>query len=148
MNFMSIVWLIAMFVLGAVEVATVTLTCIWFAIGALVAAIAALFGAELWLQILLFVAVSLVSILALRPLAQTKFGGKHKVATNADRLIGQNAIVQESIDNLAGTGAVSVGGIVWTARSEDNIPISEGSVVSIVRIDGVKLFVQSIQKHT
>ena len=148
MTLWSILWLIAMVTLGIIEAATVTLICIWFAIGALFAAISAMFGAALWLQILIFVVVSLVSILALRPLAKTKLGGRDKVATNADRILGKEAIVKETIDNLKGTGAVAVGGTVWTARSETDPPIPAGSVVRILRIEGVKVYVTPVQPHT
>lgn len=141
MNPMTIAWLIAMVALGAIEAITVTLTCIWFAIGAGAAMIVALFDGELWLQILVFAVVSLVSVLALRPLAKSKFGGKDKVATNADRIIGQEAVVKETIDNVSGRGAVSVGGSVWSARSDDDSLISEGSRVKVLRIEGVKVFV-------
>ena len=48
---------------------------------------------------------------------------------NADRIIGQKAMVTEPIDNVAGTGAVSIGGTVWTARSDSAKPIAAGSVV-------------------
>ena len=141
MNMMSILWLCAMVVFGIAEAATVALTSIWFAVGALAAAVAALFGAQLWLQILIFAAVSLVCVLALRPLAKTRFGGSRKVATNADRLIGQEAMVREVIDNISGTGAVTVGGAIWTARCDTDAVIPPGTLVRILRIEGVKLIV-------
>ena len=67
-----------------------------------------------------------------------------KVATNADRIIGQKAMVTEPIDNVAGTGAVSIGGTVWTARSDSAKPIAAGSVVRILRIEGVKVLVAPV----
>lgn len=141
MNVPLILWLVAMVVFGVVEALTVSLCCIWFAIGAFCAAIAALLGADIWVQVLLFVLVSLVSVLALRPLAKTKLGGSEKTATNADRIIGQTAVVQETIDNLSQTGAVAAGGTVWTARSDTGATIEKGAVVTILRIEGVKVFV-------
>lgn len=141
MNLMTILWLVAAIVLGIVEATTVTLTCIWFAIGAVGAAIVALFQGAIWLQIIVFAILSIGCILALRPIAKSKLGPKDKVATNADRILGQEAIVKESIDNVAGTGAISVSGLVWTARSEEDALIEEGSHVKIVRIDGVKAIV-------
>ena len=141
MNLMTIIWLIAAVVLGIIEATTVTLTCIWFAIGAVGAAIVALFGGAIWLQIIVFAVLSIVCILALRPIAKSKLGAKDKVATNADRIIGQEAIVKESIDNVAGTGAIAVAGLVWTARSEKDALIKEGSRVKVIRIDGVKAIV-------
>ena len=144
MNLMSILWLCAVAILGVAEALTVTLTCIWFAVGALAAMIVALFGGELWLQILVFAIVSLVCVLALRPLAKTKLGGSIKTATNADRIIGREAVVTEAIDNVSGAGAVSVGGTIWTARSDSDAPIAAGSRVTILRIEGVKVFVQPL----
>ena len=144
MNLMSILWLCAVAILGVAEALTVTLTCVWFAVGALAAMIVALFGGALWLQILIFAVVSLICVLALRPLAKTKLGGAQKIATNADRLIGQEAIVTETIDNVAGTGAASVGGTVWTARGVTPAPIAEGRRVRIQRIEGVKLIVSPV----
>ena len=144
MNLMSILWLCAVAILGVAEALTVTLTCVWFAVGALAAMIVALFGGALWLQILIFAVVSLICVLALRPLAKTKLGGVQKIATNADRLIGQEAIVTETIDNVAGTGAASVGGTVWTARGVTPVPIAEGRRVRIQRIEGVKLIVSPV----
>lgn len=102
MNLFSIIWLGLVVVLGFLEAVTVTLTSIWFAVGALAAMAVALFGGALWVQILVFAAVSLICVLALRPLAQTRLGGARKIATNADRIIGQEAVVKESIDNVAG----------------------------------------------
>lgn len=144
---LSIFWLAAAVVLGITEGITVALTSIWFALGAIAAMIVALFGGELWLQILVFAIVSLASLLALRPLAKTKLGGSIKTATNADRIIGQEAVVTEDIDNLAGTGAVTIGGTVWTARSDSNTPISAGSHIIILRIEGVKVFVQPLAEE-
>lgn len=144
---MSIFWLAATVILGITEAVTVTLTSIWFALGAVAAMIVALFGGPLWLQILLFAIVSLASLLALRPLAKTKLGGSVKTATNADRIIGREAVVTEQIDNVAGAGAVSVGGIIWTARSDSNAPIPAGSRVTILRIEGVKVFVRPLTEE-
>ena len=129
MNLFSIIWLGLVILLGFLEALTVTLTSIWFAVGALAAMAVALFGGALWVQILVFAVVSLICVLALRPLAKTRLGGAKKVATNADRIIGQKAMVTEPIDNVAGTGAVSIGGTVWTARSDSAKPIAAGSVV-------------------
>lgn len=145
MNFSAILWLAITLVLGITEAVTVSLCCIWFAVGALVAAVAALLGANFWVQLLLFVIVSLICVLALRPLAKTKLGGSEKTATNADRILGQTAVVQETIDNLAQTGAISMNGTVWTARSDTGSVIEKGSVVTILRIEGVKVFVSPAQ---
>lgn len=139
---MSIVWLVAMVALLIVEALVPGLVSIWFAIGALAALIAALLHAPLWLQIVWFLAVSVATLVLTRPLAQ-KFVNSRTQPTNADALIGHDCVVTEAIDNLAGTGAVKIGGKVWTARSEDETArFATGDVVTAVRIEGVKLIVK------
>ena len=140
---MPALWLVLLVIFGIVEAATVGLTSIWFAAGALVAMVAALLHAPLWAQIVLFLAVSFVALLLMRPLAK-KYLTPSFQPTNADRIIGQEAVVTETIDNLKGRGLVSVGGTVWTARAEDEQPIAAGTVVKVLRIEGVKVFVEAV----
>ena len=140
---MPALWLILLVLFGIVEAATVGLTSIWFAAGALAAMVAALLHAPLWAQIVLFLAVSFVALLLMRPLAK-KYLTPSFQPTNADRIIGQEAVVTETIDNLKGRGLVSVDGTVWTARAEDEQPIAAGTVVKVLRIEGVKVFVEAV----
>lgn len=137
----SIIWLILMVVFLVVEGLTVSMVSIWFALGALAATLLALAVDNIWVQIAVFLAVSAVCLAALRPLSRKWLTGR-KQPTNADRVIGAEGLVCEAIDNLAGTGAVQVCGQTWTARSADGSPIAVGSRVQILRIEGVKLFVQ------
>lgn len=139
---MSIVWVVIMVVFLVVEAATAGLTCIWFAIGALAALIAALFGAPIWLQLVWFFVVSVVTLYFTRPLV-LKYVNSRSQPTNADMVIGKEALVTEAIDNVESAGAVAVGGKVWTARSENGEPIEVGSIVSVLRIEGVKLIVSA-----
>ena len=138
---MSIVWLALMVLLLILEAATAGLTSIWFALGALAALIASLFGGALWLQLVWFFAVSLLTLWLTRPLA-LKYLNSRRVATNADRVIGAEAVVTEDIDNIAGSGAVKLDGKEWTARSAGGENIPSGAVVKGVRIEGVKLIVE------
>lgn len=124
----------------AVEFGTVALISLWFVIGALAAMVADLLGAVLWLQILIFALVSLAMLLLVRPFLR-RYVNPYKTPTNADALLGQEAIVTEAINNLEGTGAVKLGGLTWTARAEDGAPIPEGAVVVVRAIDGVKAIV-------
>ena len=139
---MSIVWLVLMVRLFIIEAATAGLTVIWFALGALAALIAALFGAQIWLQVLWFLVVSIATLWFTRPLALKYLNGR-SVATNADRVVGMEGVVCEDIDNLAGTGAVKLDGKEWTARSDSGANIPSGSVVKVRRIEGVKLIVDA-----
>ena len=138
---MVLFWLIAMVVLIIAEAATVGLVSIWFAGGALAALIGAALGAPLWLQIVLFLAVSAALLLALRPFARRINAGKD-YATNVDSNIGKLAVVVEPIDNLRGTGRVMIGSVDWTARSEDGSVIAEGEKVRVLRVEGVKVCVE------
>lgn len=140
---MSIVWVVLMVVFLVVEAATAGLTCIWFAMGSLAALIAALFDAQLWLQIVWFLVISFVTLYFTRPLVK-KYVNSRSQPTNADMVIGKEALVTEDIDNVEATGAVSVGGKVWTARSADGGRIKSGAVVSVLRIEGVKLIVEPV----
>ena len=107
-------WLIAMAVLLVIEIATLGLTTIWFAAGALVAFIAAALNLALWLQITLFIMVSLVLLFFTRPLASRYLNSK-TTKTNAESLVGRTAKVTIAIDNLKPAGQVVVGGMEWTA---------------------------------
>ena len=106
----SILWLVALIIFGVVEAATVGLASIWFAAGALAALILSAFLNSLLVQVVVFLAVSFVTLLLVRPLAQKYFNAR-RTATNADRVIGQEAVVVQEIDNLRGLGQVKVGGM-------------------------------------
>lgn len=138
---MAWVWLATLVIFAIVEASTVTLVSIWFVGGSLAALIAALCGGELWLQVVLFLAVSILLLLSLRPLLR-KFYSPKKIQTNAPANIGKLAIVTEDIDNLRSTGAVKLSGVVWTARSNSGALIPVGTVVRITGLEGVKLFVE------
>lgn len=142
---MEILWLILLVAFAIVEGVTVSLVSVWFIGGAAAALIAALCGAEVWLQVVLFFGVSIVLLLCLRPLSKRLLKQK-KVATNADSNIGKEAIVTEEINNLQGKGAVKIAGVEWSARSEDGSVIEKDAVVRILRIEGVKVCVQRAQE--
>ena len=145
---LTTIWLIIFVACIVVEIITMGLTTIWFAGGSLIASVAAAIGAPLWLQIVLFVAVSLVLLYFTRPIA-VKYFNKDRVKTNAESLVGKQAIVISEIDNLQGIGQVTVGGQEWSARTtEEGITLPVGSVVIIRAISGVKLMVEEMPKQT
>lgn len=135
------VWVAVMALAAFVEAATPMLVSIWFSVGALAAMLASYFGASITVQLLLFVFVSIAALVGLRPLAK-HFIDPHIVPTNADRLLGGEAQVTETIDNERSAGAVYIDGKTWTARSEDGNIIPAGEQVEVVRMEGVKLFVR------
>lgn len=142
---MTIGWLAAFVVLIGIEAATMALTTIWFAGGALAAFLLALAGASLMIQVIAFFAVSLTLLIFTRPFA-LRFINKNTVRTNAESLVGKRARVTERIDNDRGTGAAVVGGQEWTARSEDGGVIEAGTMVTIREIKGVKLLVTEMKE--
>lgn len=134
-------WMVLLVVLVVVELATMGLTTIWFAAGALAATIAAACNAPLFIQIALFLIVSVLMLVFTRPVAM-KYFNKDRTKTNAESLIGKKGIVTGEIDNLKGCGQATLNGMEWTARSEaDDCIIPEGSVVIVKAIRGVKLIV-------
>ena len=129
---MTAVWVVLMIGFLVVEGIAPGLVSIWFAL-----------GAQVWLQAVWFIVISVLALVITRPLAK-KYVNSRTQATNADMLIGQECIVTETIDKLHGTGAVSVAGKVWTARTDDPERIIEkGSVAVVERIEGVKLIVKT-----
>lgn len=142
MSEMVTLWLVVLIVSIGVEVATLGLTSIWFAGGAVVAVVVAAFHGPVWLQILLFFAVSLLLLFFTRPVA-VRYFNKDRVRTNVESMIGRQAIVTSEIDNLQGIGQVTVGGQEWSARTEaDGMNLQLGTVVDIVAVSGVKLIVK------
>lgn len=138
----AIIWLILFIVFVIVEIATMGLTTIWFAGGALFATVAALFHAPIYVQVTLFLVVSVILLIFTRPIA-VKYFNKDRIKTNAEGLIGKQGIVISEIDNLEGIGQVTVNGQEWSARaSDEGVKIPVGAVVEIVSISGVKLIVE------
>ena len=139
---MPMVWLAVMVVFLIVEGIVPGLVSIWFAIGALAALAASLLRAPLGLQLVWFAVVSMAMLALTRPLAR-KYVNARTQPTNADMAIGEDCVVKETIDNLNGTGAMAVGGKLWSARTErDGITVQPGEIVKAVRIEGVKLIVK------
>lgn len=143
MNWAAIVWLILLILFVLMEASTVSVVSLWFAAGALVAMTASLLGAQLWLQVLLFVAVSVVLLIALRPMVKKLFTPK-LTRTNVDSVIGGCGIVTGDIDNMMSQGQVKMGAMEWTARSTTGEPIAKGTQVMVDKIEGVKVFVTPV----
>lgn len=138
----AVYWLIASAVFLLVEIMTLGLTSIWFAGGAVVAAIVALFGVPFWVQMLIFIVVTCLLFVLTRPVAKRYLNSKVQ-KTNTDALIGQTALVKETINNMESKGLVQLNGQDWTARSfEAGEIIPEGSEVIVKEIRGVKLIVE------
>lgn len=139
---MELFWAIATVALIVLEIVTVDLIAVWFAGGALAAFVSSLFISELWLQILVFIVVSAILLIATRPIVRRVSSEQKKVATNVDSLIGKECIVKEEINNLENRGRVLADGLLWTARTADGTSAAIGEICVIDSIVGVKLIVR------
>ncbi|MBR3646599.1 MAG: NfeD family protein [Lachnospiraceae bacterium] len=137
-------WLMAFIVLIVIEVFTVGLTTIWFALGSLVAYFAHLLGAGTWVQMVLFIIISVVSMILIRPIAIRTLKNKN-VKTNVDAIAGKKVKVLKTINNIEAAGEVLIDGIEWTARTEDDTVIEKDEIVEVVRIEGVKAIVKKVE---
>ena len=137
----TMIWVAVIVIAAILEGMSAQLISIWFVGGGIAGMIAQLCGAPVWLQVLIAAVVTLVLLLATRPLVKKFLQNKE---TNADRVVGQTAVVTEDIDNLAAHGRVEVLGNDWAARSTENVRIQKGTKVQVVRIEGVKLIVTPV----
>lgn len=138
---MVFVWLVIAVVLGIFEAATVALVSIWFAIGAVAAMVPAYFNAPFWVQILVFILVSALCFVFTRPFFK-KIIRVNKQPTNADRLVGQEGVATDDIENIECRGKVFISGLTWSARSETGELIPQGAVVTVKKIEGATLVVK------
>ncbi len=146
MDMVLIFWMVILILCIVIEVLTLGLTTIWFAAGALVAIFAALLYAPIFVQVILFLLVSLTLLFFTRPIA-VKYFNRDRVKTNVESMVGRQAIVTGEIDNVQATGQVTVSGQEWSARSwDDKVRIPAGAVVVVVAISGVKLIVRTEQR--
>lgn len=131
-------WLGLSIILFIIEAVSINLITIWFGIGALVSTFIAMITDNLVVHIVVFLAVSAVTLALTRPLLVKRI---KKVPTNADSIIGKVAVVTKEIDNINAVGEVKADGKYWTARSADGSIIAEGIKVKVDAIEGVKLIV-------
>ena len=137
-----IYWIIIFIVLLIIEIATLGLTTVWFAAGALAAFLAGILGAGLAVQIVLFLVVSIVLLVLTRPVALKYFNNKRQ-STNVESMIGRQGVVLESIDTIKSQGLVEVDGVTWSARTDEpEGVIPKDTVVSVEGVQGVKLIVK------
>ena len=140
---MAICWFVTFVVLLFIELATVNLVSIWFAVGAIVAMITAYFVDSVMIQTFVFIIVSLVTLLIIKPVVK-KFKINKVEATNLDRVIGKTGVVTKEI-SASNYGEVKVLGSVWTAVSDE--VIESGTKVVVKKIDGVKLLVNKEERE-
>ena len=135
------IWIGLIVVFGVAEAATAGLVSIWFVLGSVAGLVAAVCGGNIWVQVAAFFVVSIAALIATRPLVK-RWSQRTVRPTNLDQVIGQTARVTEAIDNTVPRGAVYVQGKTWTARSESGDPIPADTLVTVARMEGVRLFVR------
>ena len=133
---MQLWWLVLAIVLFCIEAAVPGLVCIWFAVAAVVTMAVSFFVPYTAVQMIVFVFTAAVLLFSTRGLVRKYISGRAE-RTNADRFVGQDAIVTQTVDNLKNAGRVSICGLEWKAASVDKTVIEEGSVVTIQEIRGV-----------
>ncbi len=145
---LNLIWLGLFILLLVIEIITVGLTTIWFAAGALAALAANVLGADLIIQIIIFLAVSIVLLIFTRPWAEKHLNRK-RVRTNYEREIGKVIRITEKVDNLNQTGKSVVDGQEWTVRSKNDSEIFEaGALARVAAVSGVKLIVEKCEEET
>lgn len=140
----AIIWLIVAIILAIIELSTLGLVTIWFAIGAIFAMISALLGANIWVQLICFIIVSIAILLSVRPLAE-KYVNRNTKKTNIDAVVGRRLVAKTDIDNIHGKGKIDMDGSIWLAQSSvDEIVINAGEEVRVVKVVGAKLIVERV----
>ena len=137
------IWFALAILMLVVELATTQFVSIWFSAAALITGIFVAIFDEMQLiwQIVIFVCLSVVALIATKPLVKKITNRSSDSKTNLELNIGKSAIVTETIDNLKETGAIKLNGLVWTARSEDGSVIEQGEIVIFKQVSGNKAIV-------
>ena len=130
-----VVWLALFVILAVSELITMGLTSIWFAVGAL---------ANLIVQAIVFVVVSILILLFIRPFA-VNYINKDPEKTNVESMEGKVGEVTADINNVLATGTVKIDGMDWTARTDNGEIIEAGEYVKVLRVEGVKVIVEKTE---
>ena len=142
MEYLWVVWTTVIIASVVAEVLIPGLVAIWFVPGGIVSLVLSLFSVDLWVQVLVFLLLSIAFLLCSRFIFR-KLIAKPSVKTNIDAVIGEKCVVTERVENLAGCGQVKVKGMEWSARTiDESETLSVGDVVTVVAVEGVKLIVR------
>jgi membrane protein implicated in regulation of membrane protease activity len=141
----ALVWILVAIVLAGIEIFTLSFVAVYPALGALAATVTALAGGSFGIQLLVFAVVSVGALVLTRKPLLRLMKRMPNVPSNAPSMIGKRAVVVIAIDEGTGQrGQVRVGTEHWSARSEGEEAIAEGTTVEVVRIDGVALVVRPV----
>lgn len=141
MNPVLIIWLVGIIAFVILEAVTYQIVSIWFAIGAAGGLVAALCGAEFNIQMTVFIIVSVIMLICLRPLSKKAIKTNIE-KTNVDALIGKEVLITQEVNNVQATGQGTVSGMTWTVRSSENEMIPQNEIVLVEKVEGVKLIVK------
>ncbi|MFZ2538801.1 MAG: NfeD family protein [Oscillospiraceae bacterium] len=140
-----IFWAVLTVILIGSEIVTVQLISVWFGAGSLVAFVSSFFAIDFYIQVIIFITVSIILLLVTRPFVNKFLNSSGHVKTNADSIVGKECIVKEEVNNLTGTGRVFVDGLTWSARSADTVSIfKEDETCIVTDIQGVTLIVKAL----
>jgi membrane protein implicated in regulation of membrane protease activity len=139
------IWVALVIIFALIEIFTLGLTTVWFAIAALIMVFLSFFNIPPSVQVLIFLAISAVLLIFTRPVAIKKFKvGREK--TNVDSLVGKHVLVTKKITEFE-KGEVKISGLFWAARSDSGTEIAEGTKCEILRIEGVQLIVRPLSEE-
>lgn len=145
---MNLIWLSLFIILLIIELFTVGLTTIWFAIGSLAAMAANTLGASFTIQLIVFLAVSVLLLIFTRPWAARHLN-KNRLKTNYESKIGEIIKITERVDNLRQTGKSIVDGQEWTVRSQaNNVILEKDELAKVIAVSGVKLIVEKYKEES
>lgn len=136
----GLLWLAAIIVFIVLEAVSNQMISIWFVAGSVAAMIASIVGADFWIQFVIFIALSLVTLLGFRPVT-LKMLKNPNLKTNADALIGKTILITEDVSNIKGTGQGKINGLEWKVQTDTGAEIKAASTAKIKSIEGVKLIV-------
>lgn len=132
------VWLAIVIISLVLEFLTSEVVSIWFAVGSFVSLILAICNVNEAVQVIIFVAVSLLFLVCARPFIK-RWTKRNEIKTNVDSLVGRIAVVSEDIID-GNRGVVKLDSQEWSAISSDNLV--KGTKVVVLSIEGNKLIVK------
>ena len=143
---MMYIWIAIICVAALIEAFTLQMVSIWFVAGGIVSLILYFCGVGYEVQIIVFIAVSIILLIALRKLCLKFLLKNTNEKTNVDALVGREARLLKDID-LGQLGEIKLGDVVWSATTKDESPLASGTLVKITQVQGNKLIVEAVEQN-
>ena len=143
--YMWIIWLALFVLMLGIEALGPELVSIWFSFGALIALIISFIpGVTWWIELLVFVVISIATLLAVRPIFK-KYFKRNTFRSNVDSIVGKRGFIVDEISTLV-PGTCKIGDVTWTAISvDDRQTIKKDEIVEVVAVSGNKLIVKKVE---